>query len=166
MQPDAAGSEAQHKLVLKHCMDESKDVEGDHNDDVGALETQAKGQQRELGWVPSDASSSTLELSPASPKSKESFEGHRDKIASPTEDVEGDKIDNVGEGPAQTPALKKKRTSLDPHMDEIGSADKKAEGDDNGTESDTLRHGLSVGCAELKNLPPSTKTTLDVGCSL
>ena len=63
-------------------------------------------------------------------------------------------------------ALKKRRTSLDPHMDEIGSADKKAEGDDNGTESDTLRHGLSVGCAKLKNLPPSTKATLDVGCSL
>ena len=67
MQPDAAGSEAQHKLVLKHCMDESKDVEGDHNDDVGALETQAKGQQRELGWMPSDASSSFVVIPEAPP---------------------------------------------------------------------------------------------------
>ena len=113
-------------------MDKSKDVEGDHNDDVGALETQAKGQQRELGWMPSDESSSTLELSHASPKSKDSFEGHSDKIASSPEDVEGDKIDNVGEGPAQTPALKKKRTSLDGHSDEIASPDKDVEGDDNG----------------------------------
>ena len=127
MQPDAAGSEAQHKLVLKHCMDESKDVEVDHNDDVGALETQAKGQQRELGWMPSDESSSTLELSHASPKSKDSFEGHSDKIASSPEDVEGDKFDNVGEGPEQTPALKKKRTSPDPDVDRIGSAEAKAE---------------------------------------
>ena len=111
-------------------MDKSKDVEGDHNDDVGALETQAKGQQRELGWMPSDESSSTLELSHASPKFKDSFEGHSDKIASSPEDVEGDKFDNVGEGPAQTPALKKKRTSRDPDVDTIGSADKNAEGDE------------------------------------
>ena len=122
MKPDAADSEAQHKLALKHSMDKSKDVEGDHNDDVGALETQAKGQQRELGWMPSDESSSTLELSHASPKFKDS-----DKIASSPEDVEGDKFDNVGEGPEQTPALKKKRTSPDPDVDRIGSAEAKAE---------------------------------------
>ena len=97
-------------------------------------------------------------VSPALERKRTSLDGHSDEIASPDKDVEGDHNGDVGacgEEHSQTKvwrvttmaslALKKKRTLSDMYEALVGA---------------DLGRKLPVGCAKLKNLPPSTKATL------
>ena len=109
-----------------------KDVEGDHNGDVGACGEEHS--QTKVWRV-------TTMASPALKRKRTSLDGHSDEIASPDKDVEGDDNGDVG----ASPALKEKRTLSDMYEGLVGP---------------DLGRKLPVGCAKLKNLPPSTKATL------